>query len=185
MHASCDSGKLNRFYIWNSVNDHSCGGGLINLRNLHLSNSYVKSLIIDELRDHPNRKASDFGRKYNLEFFFFFFKCRKQFSLMELHGSDSMSYKDLSWYLEALKKHNPSSYIDMDVNVYINQFGRVFIGLNACFKHCQAMIFLNAIHFKGRSWVLMRATANNDNRDTFFLDVVLCYANMRVLHYGK
>lgn len=104
---------------------------------------------------------------------------------MELHGSDSMSYKDLSWYLEALKKHNPSSYIDMDVNVYINQFGRVFIGLNACFKHCQAMIFLNAIHFKGRSWVLMRATANNDNRDTFFLDVVLCYANMCVLRYGK
>lgn len=77
-------------------------------------------------------------------------------NLMELHGNDVMSYNDLSWYLKALKKYNPGSCVDMEVNACTNQFERVFISFGACllgFKHYRPMIFLNATHLRGQPGV--------------------------------
>ena len=77
-----------------------------------------------------------------------------------------MSYNDLSWYLEALKKSNPGSYVAMDVDPLTSQFERVCVGFSAClhgFKHCRPLIFLDAAFLKGRPGVLVAATAKNGN----------------------
>ena len=59
IHASCDSEQLNRFFIRNLVSEHTCGGGLRNFNNPHLSSSFIKSLIIDEIRDRPSKKPKE------------------------------------------------------------------------------------------------------------------------------
>lgn len=158
------------------ISDHSRGAGLKNLNNPHISSAFVKSLIIDEIRDCPVKKPKDiidaFRSEYNLELSYPFAYCGKQLALMELHGNDATSYNDLSWYLEALKKYNPGGCVDMEVNACANQFERVFTSFGAYllgFKHCRPMIFLNAIHLRGRSGVLIGATTKNDDPGMFLL----------------
>lgn len=179
VHATCDSTQLNRFFIRNLVSEHSCGGGLKNLSNPNISSSFIKLLIIDEIRDHPSKKPKDiiddFRREYNIELNYPVVYSAKKLALAELYGNDAMSYDDLRWYLEALQHHNPGSYVDLEVNASTNQFERVFIALSACirgFEYCRPMIFLDATHLKGRPGVLMGATTKNGNQGIFCF--VLC-----------
>jgi hypothetical protein len=181
VHASCDSGELKRFFIRNLVPDHSCGAGLRHVNNPHISSSFVKSMIIDEIRDCPSKKPKDiildFKREYNFQLSYGYAYHGKQLALMELHGNDALSYNDLSWYLEAVKKSNPDSYVDMDVDPCSNEFQRVVIAFGACllgFKSCRPMIFLDATHLKGRPGVLMGATAKNGDQGMCLFSNLIC-----------
>ena len=57
----------------------------------------------------------------------------------------------------------------MDVDEEANQFERVFVFYEACifgFRYCRPMIFLDTTFLKGRSGILMAATAKNGNQGT-------------------
>ena len=59
----------------------------------------------------------------------------------------------------------------MDVDSNTNQFERVFVCYEACifgFNYCRPMVFLDATFLKGRSGILMAATAKNGNQGTDF-----------------
>ena len=176
VNASSDPGLLSRFFIRTYNFDHSCGAGLRDVNRVHISSRFVKSLIIDQIRDAPMKKPKDiikeFRREYNFNLSYYYAYSGKQLALKEIYGDDAMSYNDLNWYLEALQKCNPGSYVAMEVNPSTNQFERVCIGFSACllgFKHCRPLIFLDAAALKGRPGVLLAATAKNGNQGMSFI----------------
>jgi len=82
------------------VVEHSCGAGLRDVNNSHISSSFVRSLIIDEIRDCPSKKPkdiiADFRRQNNFTLTYYYAYYGKQLALMELFGDDAMSYNDLN-----------------------------------------------------------------------------------------
>ena len=183
LNASSDPGLLSRFFIRTYNFHHSCGAGLRDVNKVNISSRFVKSLIVDQIRDAPMKKPTDimkeFRRDYNFTLSYYYAYSGKQLALKEIYGDDAMSYNDLHWYLEALQKYNPGSYVALEVNGSTDQFERVCIGFGACllgFKHCRPLIFLDAAALKGRPGVLLAATSKNGNQGMSFILVFFIYS---------
>lgn len=183
VNASSDPGLLSRFFIRTYNFNHSCGAGLRDVNKVTISSRFVKSLILDQIRDAPMKKSKDiiaeFRREYNFNLSYYYAYSGKQLALKEIYGDDAMSYNDLRWYSEALQQYNPGSYVSMDVDSSTNQFERICLAFGACllgFKHCRPLIFLDAAHLKGRPGVLLAATSKNANQGTSLILLLFSFS---------
>ena len=186
IHASCKLKQLDQLFVKNIQLIHTCGGGFRSLGSPTINSDLVKSLIVNQIRDEPKRKTKDiiksFRRDYDVELSYYFAYKGKKLAMNDIFGDEKKSYNELVWYLKALERNNLNSYSSMDVDSNTNQFERVFVCYEACifgFNYCRPMVFLDATFLKGRSGILMAATAKNENQgtdfDLFFLLLYLCY----------
>lgn len=81
--------------------EHSCGVGLRDVKKVHITSRFVKSLIIDQTRDVPMKKSkdiiNDFRKEFNFTPSYYYAYIGKQLVLKEIYGYDAMSYNDLNW----------------------------------------------------------------------------------------
>ncbi|XP_073121497.1 uncharacterized protein [Henckelia pumila] len=88
----------------------------------------------------------------------------------EIHGADDESYDKLRWYCSAIKKTNPGSIVECEIDQCSNKFKRFFICFNACatgfVRGCRPLVFLDGTHIKnkhkGNIFVAVVKDANDD-----------------------
>ncbi|XP_026459844.1 uncharacterized protein LOC113360557 [Papaver somniferum] len=77
----------------------------------------------------------------------------KEVVFEEQIGDDEKSYSDLTWYVKAIEKTSPDSFVKLEVDEETGRFQRIFICFGACkhrYTYLRPMIYLDATFLTGR-----------------------------------
>lgn len=166
IHASM---KLGQFEIKRFESTHTCGAGVKDVNNPGVSSRLVCSEIIEEVRDRPlirpKEIIADFRRKHGVVLNYYYAYTGREMALKEVHGTDELSYHQLIWFSDAVRKSNPGSHVVLQTDPVTCQFRRFFICYEACiygFKYCRPMLFLDGTFLKSKyRGVMLAATGKN------------------------
>ena len=171
--------KLARFFeIKEMVKEHTCGVGFKDLRKPPMTSQLVKSVIFGLVRDKPLVKPSEiidyFRRECGVRLSYYFAYTGRGIAIKEIHGDDSVSYKQLAWYTESIRRTNPGSYVTLEVDEESRKFKRIFISFEACiygFNFCRPLLCLDGCHLKAKfKGCMLSATATNGDGGMFMIN---------------
>ena len=175
IHASSPITNPNTMIIKTMNKVHTCGAGVFDVNNPHISSRFVKELVMNYIRSNPSMKTRDVINQCNSEFkivlsYYYAYKA-KSLAIKELHGTSNLSYHHLIQYINSINTTNPGSTTVLEGNPFTRKFERVFIGLEACsfgFKYCRPVIFVDATFMKGKTFgCLMSASAKDGNEGKY------------------
>lgn len=93
--------------------------------------------------------------------------------MQQINGKDHDSFDRLQWYIEAVKKSNPGTFVDVEVDQATHRFKRMFIafgGSVAGFAHCVPVLYVDGCFeksmYKGQ---ILAATSKTGNKGNFAL----------------
>ncbi|XP_026459272.1 uncharacterized protein LOC113359925 [Papaver somniferum] len=135
----------------------------------------VKHLIADNIQGDPSIKPNQiislFKKTYGSNIKYHHARRGKEDVFEEQFGDDEKSYSDLTWYVQAIKKNNPDSYVKFEVDHATRRFQRIFICFGACkhsYRYLRPMIYLDATFLTGRyKGAFMAATCINGNNEFY------------------
>ncbi|KAF9589323.1 hypothetical protein IFM89_022650 [Coptis chinensis] len=94
----------------------------------------IKTHILDFARDKPDLTFGDitvlYTRKYGLSISRHIAYAGKKLVLKELYGDVALSYNDLLWYTEELKRRDPGNIVELEVNNESGKFEKAFLGMS-------------------------------------------------------
>ncbi|OVA12366.1 hypothetical protein BVC80_1795g1 [Macleaya cordata] len=120
VHASCPPRLPSLFRIKRLNSVHSCGSGFRDMKHPPMSKKLVKSLILNKVREKPLIKPkeivdifkSDFGVTLN----YYFARAGKELALKHIYGDDVLSYSNLRWFVDSVRRTNPGSNVVLEVD---------------------------------------------------------------------
>ncbi|XP_073122054.1 uncharacterized protein [Henckelia pumila] len=124
----------------------------------------------------------------------------KELAMHDVHGTDEGCYDRLRWYCAAVKKTNPGSVVECEIEPLTKKFKRLFICFLSCavsfVSGCRPLIFLDGTHIKNKYKGCILVVVSKDANDDLFTiayDIVdaendanwdwFCYHLSRVLLY--
>ncbi|RZC69566.1 hypothetical protein C5167_032715 [Papaver somniferum] len=161
------------FIIKELNNQHTCVGGFVNMPRI--SKKLVSSLIIDEIKQDPNKKTKHIMESFTRDFGFdisryYAYACKKH-ALNTSWGENEKSFMFLNWYKNKLIETNPGSHVVLEVEEGTNNFQRMFICFEACsrgFNFCRPVLFVDAAHLKRKYLGHMMAATGLTGNDKIF-----------------
>ncbi|RZC67790.1 hypothetical protein C5167_011478 [Papaver somniferum] len=122
------------FIIKELNNQHTCVGGFVNIPRI--SKKLVSSLIIDEIKQDPNKKTKHIMESFTRDFGFdisrYYAYAGKKHALNTSWGENEKSFMFLNWYKNKLIETNPGSHVVLEVEEGTHKFQRMFICFEAC-----------------------------------------------------
>ncbi|XP_028088934.1 uncharacterized protein LOC114289406 [Camellia sinensis] len=107
----------------------------------------------------------------------------------DIHGDHSLWFDQLRWYLDAMMRYNPESYVNIDYDASSQQFCRFFVSFVACisgFNSCRPLLFLDRTFLKGKyKGQLLAATAKDGNNGLFPVAFVIVDSRPRPIGRGS
>ncbi|CAN6585913.1 unnamed protein product [Malus baccata var. baccata] len=171
----------NFFYIKRLNNEHTCTGHIREKKSGMMSSKILASTIVEKIRTRPRIKpidiVMDFKRDYGLDISYYNAWYGKEIAKIKVHGDDSLSYHQMVWYVEAVKKTNPGSHCELEFDQETFHFQRIFIAFGGSiegFKFCRPMLFLDGTFLKDKyKGTLLAAIGKNGNQGFFPLAFAL------------
>ncbi|XP_026419585.1 uncharacterized protein LOC113315533 [Papaver somniferum] len=161
------------FIIKELNNQHTCVGGFDNTPQI--SKKLVSSLIIDEIKQDPNKKTKlimkQFTREYGFDISRYYAYSGKKHALNTTWGENEKSFMFLNWYKNKLIKTNPGSHVVLEVEEGNQKFQRMFICFETCsrgFNFCRPALFVDASHLKSKYLGHMMAATGLTGNDALF-----------------
>ncbi|KAI3835687.1 hypothetical protein MKX03_015290, partial [Papaver bracteatum] len=143
------------FIIKELNNEHTCVGVFVN--RPQISKKLVSSLIIDEIKQDPNKKTKhimeSFTRDYGFDISRYYAYSGKKHALNTTWGENEKSFMFLNWYKNKLIETNPGSHVVLEVEEWTQKFQRMFICFEAYshgFNFCRPVLFVDAAHLKSK-----------------------------------
>ncbi|KAI3875574.1 hypothetical protein MKX03_004199, partial [Papaver bracteatum] len=143
------------FIIKELNNHHTWIGGFVNTPQI--SKKLVSSLIIDEIKQDPNKKTrlimEQFMREYVFDISRYYAYSGKKHALNTIWGENEKSFLFLNWYKNKLIETNPGSHVVLEVEEGTQKFQRMFICFEACsrgFNFCRPVLFVDVAHLKSK-----------------------------------
>ncbi|XP_026399059.1 uncharacterized protein LOC113294901 [Papaver somniferum] len=185
------NGDISRFVLKDFSVIHSCGVGLRS-KSHAVTTNLVKHLIADNIQgDHslkPRQIMSLFKNTYGSNIKYHHARRGKDAVIEEQFGDDEKSYSDLTWYVKAVEKTNPDSFVNFEVDHATRRFQRIFICFGACkhsYRYLRPMIYLDATFLTGRfRGALMAATCINGNNGITHLPFLLFLLKTKKIGFG-
>ncbi|XP_026439316.1 uncharacterized protein LOC113338004 [Papaver somniferum] len=119
----------------------------------------------------PRQIMSLFKKTYGSNIKYHHARRGKEAVFEEQYGDDEKSYSDFTWYVKAIEKTNPDSYVKFEVEDGTSRFHRIFVCYGACkhnYRYLRPMIYLDATFLTGRyKGTLMAATCINGNNEFY------------------
>ncbi|XP_026395964.1 uncharacterized protein LOC113290589 [Papaver somniferum] len=151
-----------------------CGFGL-RLKSPAVTTKLLKHLIADNIQGDPTLKLKQimslFKKTYGSNIKYRHAHRGKEDVFEDQYGDDKKSYNDLNWYVKAIEKTNPDSFVKLEVDQETGRFQRIFVCFGSCkhiYRYLRPMIYLDATFLTGRfRSTLMVATCINGN-DGFY-----------------
>ncbi|KAF9597841.1 hypothetical protein IFM89_021926 [Coptis chinensis] len=112
---------------------HTCGFAVKDYDHPPLT--FLKTHTLDFTRDKPDLTFGDitalYTHEYGLSISRHIAYADKKLALKELYGDVVLSYNDLLWYTEELKRRDPMNIIELEVNKESGKFERVFVAFES------------------------------------------------------
>ncbi|XP_073129999.1 uncharacterized protein [Henckelia pumila] len=102
----------------------------------------------------------------------------KELAMHDIHGTDEGCYDRLRWYCSAVKKTNPGSIVECEIDLLTKKFRRLFICFRACdvgfVSGCRPLIFLDGTHIKNKyAGCILVSVSKYANDDLFTIAYVV------------
>ncbi|XP_026410734.1 uncharacterized protein LOC113305959 [Papaver somniferum] len=157
------------FIIKELDNQHTCVGEFVNIPQV--SKKLISSLIIDEIKQDPNKKTNhimdQFTREYGFDISRYYAYPGKKHAFNTTWGENEKSFMFLNRYKNKLIETNPGSHVVLEVEEGTQKFQRMFIFFEACsrgFNFCRPVLFVDAAHLKSKYLAhMMEATGLTGN----------------------
>ncbi|XP_026383321.1 uncharacterized protein LOC113278787 [Papaver somniferum] len=140
-----------------------------------ISKKLVSSLIIDEIKQDPNKKTKHIMESFTRDFGFdisrYYAYAGKTHALNTSWGENEKSFMFLNWYKNKLIETNPGSHVVLEVEEGTHKFQRMFICFEACsrgFNFCRPVLFVDADHLKSKYLGHMMAATGLTGNDEIF-----------------
>ena len=156
---------------------HTCGEANLRTRGHPKADStWVANVVKEKLRGEPSYRPcnmfNDIRREYGVELPYHKLWKGKEIAMHDIHGMEKLSYDKLRWYCNAVKRTNPGSVADYEIDPSSQKFRRLFICFSACLlgflRGCRPLIFLDGTHIKNKyRGCLLSAVCKDPNDDLF------------------
>lgn len=169
------------FYIRTLNNVHTCTSSIRGPKSKMMSSKIISSVIMDQIREKPTMTPADivknFKQKYGLDISYRIAWHGKKLAKNTVHGDESLSYRQLVWYRDALMSTNPGSHYVLESDPETSRFRRLFVCYGACiegFQWCRPLLFIDAIFLKSKyKGQLIGATGKDGNQGIIFVIFLL------------
>ncbi|XP_073120960.1 uncharacterized protein [Henckelia pumila] len=195
----------NLFAIRKCKLQHSCGENNLRSRGHPRADVYwIANVVKEKLRGEPSYRPCtmqmDLQRDFEVELEYRKVWKGKELAMHEILGTDEGCYDRLRWYCDAVKKTNPGSVVQCEIEPLTKKFRRLFICFHACavgfVSGCRPLIFLDGTHIKNKyKGCILVAVSKDANDDLFTIAYAIvdaendsnwdwfCYHVSRVLLY--
>ena len=135
-------------------------------------------MILQQLRDDPQHKASsiihDVRRLTTLDISYRQAWLIKEAAFEQIHGKDVDGYQEVYKLCEDIKKYNPGSIADVEVDPFTDRFVRLFISFRACMdgfrQACRPIIYIDGAFLKHKyKGTLLAASTKDANNELFVI----------------
>lgn len=176
------------FLITDFVNEHKCHG-VIRLRQHRLMGSkVVKSIILDKIRENPNKKAvdmcSEIKSDHRLEVKYRTAWYGKERAREAVLGDEAASYSHLEWFCKCTVAANPDARIGLQFDTEAKRFERMFVSYGASMKgfmSCRPILFMDPTFITNKyKGMFIAASAKDANQGVISLPLLLLFCSVCV-----
>ncbi|XP_073121698.1 uncharacterized protein [Henckelia pumila] len=197
--------KDNLFVIKKCKLQHNCGENNLRSRGHPRADAYwIANVVKEKLRGEPSYRPCTLQMDLQIDFGVDLEYRKvwkgKELAMHDIHGTYKGCYDRLRWYCDVVKKTNPGSVVECEIEPLTKKFRRLFICFHACvvgfFSGCRSLIFLDGTHIKNKyKGCILVAVSKDANDDLFTIDYAIvdaendanwywfCYHLSRMLLY--
>ncbi|XP_073128536.1 uncharacterized protein [Henckelia pumila] len=167
----------NIFGIRKCMLKHSYGENNLRSRGHPRADAYwIANVVKEKLRGEPSYRLctmqQDLQREFGVELEYHKVWKGKELAMHDIHGTNEECYDRLRWYCSAVKKTNPGSIVECDIDLLTKKFRRLFICFHACavgfVRGCRPLIFLDSTHIKNKYKGCILVVVSKDANDDLF-----------------
>ncbi|XP_073153814.1 uncharacterized protein [Henckelia pumila] len=168
----------NIFGIRKCMLKHSCGENNLRSRGHPRADAYwIADVVKEKLRGEPSYRLctmqQDLQREFGVELEYRKVWKGKKLVMHDIHGTDEGCYDRLRWYCSSVKKTNPDSIVECEIDPLTKKFIRLFICFHACavgfVSGCRPLIFLDGTHIKNKYKGCILVAVSKDTNDDLFI----------------